>query len=726
MMVAAPPRITSFLVKIASRCNLACDYCYMYEHQDQSWRDQPALMSERVRRKLAERVGEYARQEGLERLVVFFHGGEPLLAGPERIAETARWIKQAVPSLTRVDFSLQTNGTLLDDAVLDRLASEGVSVSLSIDGPQRANDLHRIDHQGRSSFAQTLRALELLEGRPDVYGGLIAVIDPAVAPDELFEFFGPRLPPRLDFLLPDANHERLPPGREAAPDLYKGWLLRAFDLWFDQYPHVPVRLFDAILSGVAGLPSDTDAFGFGDVSLLTVETDGTYHDLDVLKITTHGATALGLDLETHSIADAARSPRVAAHRELLRVEGLSGKCRGCPEVDVCGGGSVPHRYSREGLSNPTVYCEEMLALIGHARARVRVALREEGTRGTEAAVGARQTAPIDLASWERPESSGPALESLLDDWTSGALRDFENVLGQVERRHETLRPAVAEIREAPPELIKRLAAEPGPRLWATVMLESFRGVTVRSIDGDPIRPEPGYVAALLEKLRGGAEPYPRVHREDKWLRLPFGDRIIFEAGDVAGRGAGLIAEAFEIIGSWRPALLSEIRRLDTDIQFVRDPSAHPDKAVSFSDNSTFGALYVAIAVSGGLIDPYLLADSIIHEHRHQKLYLLQREVRLFHADEPLVRSPWREDPRPPSGLLHAVFVFVHLHEYWEHLAAYGPDAEVRARARGELEMIRGRIEEALPILRGTPLTERGAELVDVLEGVFRGSARAAA
>ncbi len=226
-MVAQPPRITSFLVKVASRCNLACDYCYMYEHSDQSWRDQPALMSEWVRKKLAERVGEYARQEGLERLVVVFHGGEPLLAGADVIAETARWIKRSVPSLTRVDFSLQTNGTLLNEEVIDRLASEGVSISLSIDGPRRANDLHRLDRRGQSSFPQTLRALELLEGRPDVYGGLIAVVDPAVPPEDLFEFFGPRLPPRLDFLLPDANHERQPPGREAEPDLYKDWLLRA-------------------------------------------------------------------------------------------------------------------------------------------------------------------------------------------------------------------------------------------------------------------------------------------------------------------------------------------------------------------------------------------------------------------------------------------------------------------------------------------------------------------
>ena len=124
-------------------------------------------------------------------------------------------------------------------------------------------------------------------------------------------------------------------------------------------------------------------------------------------------------------------------------------------------------------------------------------------------------------------------------------------------------------------------------------------------------------------------------------------------------------------------------------------------------------------MGGGLIDPYLLADSLIHEHRHQKLYLLQREVPLVEDDRQLVSSPWREDMRPPSGLFHAVFVFVHLSEYWEHLADNGDTSELRARARGELLIIQERIHVALPTLRGTCLTTRGSELLEVLESVFR-------
>jgi len=711
-------RITSFLIKIASRCNLACDYCYVYEHADQSWRDQPPFMSDATRRKLADRIAEYAAAERLERIVVVFHGGEPLLAGPERIAQTVRWIKASVSDATLVDFSIQTNGTLLDQQAIQCLVEEKVSISLSIDGTRRANDLHRIDHAGMSSFDRTIRALDLLEHYPESYGGLIAVIDPTIDPDELLAFFAARTPPRLDFLLPDANHERLPPGRFTDQDLYKNWLLRAFDLWFDRYPHLRIRMFDAVLNSIAGIPSDTDAFGFGDVSLLSLETDGSYHDLDVLKITVQGATGLGLNLAEHSIAEAACSSQIQAHRLLLRREGLSKTCQNCPEVEVCGGGAVPHRYSAEGFSNPTVYCEEMLSLVRHARRRMRAALDDERIRARSCS--AREPLePIDIVAWECPERSAATIQILLRNWSRETRLTFEKVLDDVSIRYERLRPAIAQLRTAPAEWLDRLATQPAVFLWTNVMAENMRGVVVRSIDGEPIPSDPDYVTALTDALRKSSEQYPRIHRNDQWLRLPFGRRIYFEDDASAREGTVLVRKSLRIIGSWRPALLDEIRTLGADIQFVRDLDAHPDKAVSFSDSCTPGTLYVSIRVSGGFIDPYLLADSIIHEHRHQKLYLLQQAVPLVEVEEPLVQSPWREDLRPPSGLLHAVFVFVELHEYWRQLSLNDSSLPVRDRAQAELDVISDRIEAALPTLRGTQLTKTGTELVDCLERVFR-------
>ena len=720
-----PPRITSFLVKIASRCNLACDYCYMYEHADQSWRNQPPFMSDATRRTLAERIGEYARHAKLQKLVVVFHGGEPLLAGAERIAETSEWIRLALPDAAKADFSLQTNGTLLTEDSLKALADAGICISLSLDGAREANDLHRLDHGGASSFEKSLRALELLEKHPEYYAGIISVIDPNTPPEALFTFFAPRNPPRIDFLLPDANYNRLPAGRKSSPDLYKDWLLRAFDLWFDAYPHLPVRMFDAVLNSIAGIPSDTDAFGFGDVSLLSIETDGSYHDLDVLKITAEGMTTLGCGLATDSIAEALSSSQIAAHRKLLSKEGLSDQCLVCPEMEICGGGSVPHRYSSNGFQNPTIYCEEMLALIGHARQRMQVTLSAERENALPT-VSRQRAASIDLASWERPESSEPAVRTLLGNWAADARRDFDPVLNNIERCHPELRPDVVAIRAAPSEMLDQLLIQPAVVLWTNVMLQSVRGITARSIDGDAIMPDPTYLHVLSSRLAKGFQQYPRIHDSDLWLRVPFGKRIAFEDKEGDQLGEALTREAFEIIENWRPALAHEIRTLDPDIQFIQDLDAHPEKAVSFSDNSTPGALYVCIRVGDGLIDPHLLADSIIHEHRHQKLYLLQREVALVEEDTPLVPSPWRDDLRPPSGLFHAIFVFVHLSEYWEYLATQGNAAAIRQRANRELVPIRERIEAALPTLRSTRLTKQGSELLDLLETVFRGQSVCAA
>lgn len=695
----------------------------MYSHADQSWRQQPAFMSDEHRRLLATRIAEYARENDLKEIIILFHGGEPLLAGAKRITETADWIRKAVPEKTRTDFSLQTNGTILTEEILQELERSKIGVSISLDGPKRVNDLHRLGHDGFSTFAETTDGLRLLEKHPSIYCGIISVIDPTIAPQELLDFFAAWNPPSLDFLLPDANHNRPPAGREKNPELYKNWLLEAFDLWFDSYSHLSVRMFDAVLGAATGFASETDAFGFGDVNLLTIETDGTYHDLDVLKITAQGATSLGLSLESHKIEHAAASKQIGAHRGLLQKKGLSAVCLSCEVVDACGGGAVAHRFSKEGFENPTVYCEEMFALLKHAKNRLAQVLTEETKEidnGFENFAARADEFQFDLSVWEAAASAAEINDELLRRWAKEARRDFAIVLNDIAVRHENLRDWVAGFKTFSDSELDRLVVEPAVQSWTAVYKQSLLGVSVTSLDGIPLKPDPDYVVQILNRLNRSGEQYPRIHHKDVWLCLPFGRTIVFEEDEeIIKQSTALTGQALEIIESFSPELLAEIGRLSPDIQFVSDPEAHPDQAVSLSDNSTPGALYVGVEVSGKPINPFLLADSIIHEHRHQKLYLLQREATLLEADAPLIKSPWRSDPRPPSGLLHALFVFVCLHEYWLYVAATGP-LDVREQAAKDIEQIRLRIDEAFPIMRGTKLTKRGLELVDLLESKYRG------
>ena len=714
----SPARITAFLVKLASRCNLDCDYCYIYHHADQSWRAMPRFLSAVDREAFAQRLADYVQEAGLERCLVVLHGGEPLLAGADAIVEFAELLRRAVGKTAIVDISLQTNGLLLTEAVLVAIESADIAVSLSLDGPRNANDLHRNTRRGRSSFDRVMAGYDRLRAHPKIFAGVIAVIDPRTSPEDLLEFFSQIDPPRVDFLLPDSHHQRPPPGRDANPNLYVDWLIGAFDLWFDHYPHLSIRTFESLLDVLGGLPSSTDAFGLGDVSLITIETDGTYHDLDVLKVVEEGATRLLGSVRDTSIAAIAASAELGAHRQRLRKEGLCATCQSCPVVDVCGGGSLPHRYDAGGFDNPTVYCREWLALIQHARTRL-----EESLGAAAIPIPAPLPMEIDFEAFELAERSADLVRGLWERAREEQKRIFVDALDLVDTKGMAVASFSAELKALGADALGDLAIQPGAVAWQRTVSSSADGRTFYAIDGSLLQADVSYLASLRDRAAGDLTAIA-VGMDDPWLRAPFGQAIIFEDEAVAAQARALVDEAFAIIRRWRPALGAEMAQICRAIQFIRDPAALPEKIVSFSDNSVPGALYVSVKQGNDLIDPYDLADSLIHEHRHQKLYLMERVARLVEPTKLTVVSPWREDLRPPSGLLHAVFVFVELRRFWLHVRDHG-GAHMRGRAINQLELTDRHLEQAMATLDACPLTEAGRSLASVLDAA-RGPIPAAA
>ncbi|PNA00047.1 MULTISPECIES: cyclophane-forming radical SAM/SPASM peptide maturase YhhB [unclassified Pseudomonas] len=695
-------KFSSFLVKVASRCNLDCDYCYVYHHADQSWRSMPKFLCAEHREAFADRLAEYILHSDLKHCAVILHGGEPLLAGVQVLADFAFLLRQkcSIP----VDVSLQTNGLLLTEQALETLAAADIGVSLSLDGPRGANDKHRLTRKGRSSFEATEQALIRLQRYPSIFAGVIAVVDASTSAQELFEYFNQFTIPRLDFLLPDAHWLRPPPGRNQDSGLYEQWLVNAFDVWFDHYAHIPLRTFEALLDVSAGLPSGTDAFGFGDVSLLSIETDGSYHDLDVLKVTQDGITRLAGTVIDTPIAEVAQSAAIAQHRRYLRKEGLSQTCQSCEIVDICGGGSLPHRFSEDGFINPTVYCNEMKRLVAHISYRL-----NEHLQNADEIIFADLPQSFDLAEFELAETAAHHLNELCEDAKSNAVKHMHEALQLFANDASAI-----ELLSLPDSLLERAAVLPGSIAWSNAALAQHRGHTLLAVDGQPISFDTQYLTQVLSLIQQTVPASDlKVGHEDEWLRAPFGKSIYFESSELTQAGRELVQRAMEIVRAWRPALATEILKACRAVQFVRDPSADPRKIVSFSDNSVPGALYVSISQGNHLIDPYDLADSLIHEHRHQKLYLLERFTPTVERTNAQVVSPWREDLRPPSGLLHAVFVFVELRRFWMHVRDHGP-AELNSRAVNQLADTDLHLSQAFVTLQECPLTEMGQRLVGVL------------
>lgn len=371
----------TYLWKIASRCNLNCSYCYVYNSADQRWRRQPKLMSKRVATQVAHRMVEHLTRHGKRTARIVFHGGEPLMGGRGYLEMLLDVLDEAFNG-SGVELSVvaQSNGILFTPAIGDLAVRRGLRIGVSIDGPPEVHDRYRVDHQGRPTSAQLEESLAILLSptyRP-VFAGFLCVIDLASDPVAVMEHLLSYEPHALSLLLPLNNHDDRPPGKQDGVNEtpYADWLIACFDYWWRHPNPVRVTFFDSILSLRWGGHSSTEALGLDPVDIIAIETNGEIEGVDSLKSAFDGASWLGFDVFRNDFDEVARHPAVAKRRAGLNE--LCGTCRECALVETCGGGYLPHRYSEgNGFDNPSVYCADLKKIILHINETVRTTVRRE-------------------------------------------------------------------------------------------------------------------------------------------------------------------------------------------------------------------------------------------------------------------------------------------------------------------------------------------------------------
>lgn len=367
-----PSPFRQFILKVHSRCNLACDYCYVYRSADQSWRNRPTRMSRTTVLQVARRIAQHVRAHGLSRIEVVLHGGEPLLAGPAFLAFLCTAVRTAVPAGVRVDLSVQTNATLADEGIFDVFRQHDVRVGVSLDGGPLMHDARRHRASGHGSYTEVLRGLWLLRSPSyrHLFAGILSVVDLRSDPVATYEQLLAHEPPVIDFLLPHANWSNPPYRLSDARAPYGDWLIAAFDRWYlASRRETSVRLFDEIIRGLLGRPSRVETIGLSPVQIIVVETDGTIEQVDTLKSAYDGAPYTGLHVRRDPFDTALLIPEIVARQ--IGPAALAEVCQQCDIREVCGGGYYPHRYRQgSGFRNPSVYCNDLDALIRHVHARV--------------------------------------------------------------------------------------------------------------------------------------------------------------------------------------------------------------------------------------------------------------------------------------------------------------------------------------------------------------------
>ncbi|HEV7381003.1 MAG TPA: radical SAM protein [Dyadobacter sp.] len=350
--------LKGLILKVCSRCNLDCTYCYMYSQGDMSFLKQPKFISSDVIDQLCRRLTDYFTRNRPESFELILHGGEPTLLGTGAFDQLLTRISSETNSLVKLNYAVQSNGILLNDDWIKVFRKHQVGLGISVDGPKHVNDLHRKDHKGNGSFDAVMKGLAVCN-RHHYPFGLLGVQNPQTAPDELYAFSKKAGATNIDFLFPHHHHDKKPQQTG-----YADWWISLFDIWFydndDSKPNI--RFLTQVIVNCLGLGQGFDMLGQQTNDYLVVETDGSIETVDAMKICGDGFTKENYHLQTHNFEQAMQSPLMHIYHN--GHHNLSALCQNCPMVSVCGGGFLPHRFSRElQFDNPSVYCSDLKRII---------------------------------------------------------------------------------------------------------------------------------------------------------------------------------------------------------------------------------------------------------------------------------------------------------------------------------------------------------------------------
>jgi uncharacterized protein len=151
------PTVGLLVVQPTPFCNIDCSYCYLPDRRSKSIVRIETLVNLFSQFFASGWVGEC--------LSVVWHAGEPMVVPVGFYQDAFRMIDGIKPNGLAVEHSFQTNGTLIDEAWCKFFIEQRVNVGVSIDGPQRLHDRHRLTRSGRGTFERAIAGVRLLRRR---------------------------------------------------------------------------------------------------------------------------------------------------------------------------------------------------------------------------------------------------------------------------------------------------------------------------------------------------------------------------------------------------------------------------------------------------------------------------------------------------------------------------------------------------------------------------------
>lgn len=306
-----------------------------------------------------------------------FQGGEPTLAGLNFFNKFIEMVQTYNVRKYPVQYTIQTNGLLLNEEWADFFAKNNFLVGISIDGDKALHESLRPDAVGRSTWDRVTRNLRLLQDK-HVETNLLCVVTRQCAkhPEKYYRALKNLGVSFLQFI-PCLDPLDVPRGSmpySLTPKLYGSFLCGLFDEWYWDWKsghYTSIRLFDDYIHLAMGLPAGTCATSGSCGAYFVVEGDGTLYPCDFYclnewKIGKLGEASLAeyakSEIETHFLEEGTKHPS---------------ECSSCRFYPLCFGGCKRDWYQDSDGKNHNYFCSSFSQFFTYAEQRILEIARRE-------------------------------------------------------------------------------------------------------------------------------------------------------------------------------------------------------------------------------------------------------------------------------------------------------------------------------------------------------------
>ena len=143
----------------SSLCNLRCKYCFYCDVAANREVFSLGKMNEETAEKLIKDALGFAEGSSV---AFAFQGGEPLLAGMDYFKFFTETVSRYNTKGSEIFYSLQTNGTLINDEWARFFTENKFLIGLSLDGDYEGNKF-RVDANGQNSYYKIITAANKLK-----------------------------------------------------------------------------------------------------------------------------------------------------------------------------------------------------------------------------------------------------------------------------------------------------------------------------------------------------------------------------------------------------------------------------------------------------------------------------------------------------------------------------------------------------------------------------------